>query len=192
MDKKILWFDVETSGLDSKENDIIQIAGIIEVNEKIVDEFNILMQPFDLTKISKEALQVQNRSMSEILRYQRPNLAYKQFTDVLNRHSNKFDKTDKYYVGGYNVNFDMGFLENFFRKMNDPYLGSYLNWTKLDPMMLVQLLNFKGLYNEADCKLGTACKAFGINLDNAHDALADVKATRELYAKLCNSLTFNL
>ena len=35
MDKKVFWFDVETTGLDSKIHDIIQLACIIEINGEI-------------------------------------------------------------------------------------------------------------------------------------------------------------
>jgi DNA polymerase-3 subunit epsilon len=35
-----------------------------------------------------------------------------------------------------------------------------------------------------DRKLGTVAKHLGVNLENAHDALADIKATREVAGKL--------
>jgi len=35
-----------------------------------------------------------------------------------------------------------------------------------------------------DRKLGTVAKHLGVTLDNAHDALADIKATRQVAAKL--------
>ena len=35
-----------------------------------------------------------------------------------------------------------------------------------------------------DRKLGTIAKHLGVNLENAHDAMADIKATRSVAAKL--------
>ena len=38
-------------------------------------------------------------------------------------------------------------------------------------------------------KLGTVAKTLGVNLDNAHDALADIRATREVINILWSMVT---
>ena len=55
---KILWTDTETSGLNSKENDILTLAGIIEIDNEVKEEFYLEIQPFNYDNISKQALEV--------------------------------------------------------------------------------------------------------------------------------------
>lgn len=46
MSKKILFYDIETTGLDSKKNGIHQISGMLQIDRKIVKEFNLRFCPY--------------------------------------------------------------------------------------------------------------------------------------------------
>jgi division protein CdvB (Snf7/Vps24/ESCRT-III family) len=50
-------------------------------------------------------------------------------------------------------------------------------------MPIINVLNYKGSINLVNAKLITACENFGITID-AHDALSDIKATRELMQRI--------
>jgi DNA polymerase-3 subunit epsilon len=111
---------------------------------------------------------------------------YNEFIQTLKEYINKFDKEDKFYPAGYNVRFDLDFLAAFFSKTGDPYFGLWFNWRAIDALAIVRFFEFcgDGLTTRTDQKLETVCNAYGIKLDTAHDALSDIRATRELLLKM--------
>jgi DNA polymerase-3 subunit epsilon len=194
--KKSLYIDIETTGLDSNKHEIIQLAGLIVVGGKVEEEFNYRIKPLHLDLSDSEvmkALDINSIKVEDLASYEMPYVIHKHLTSVLGKHVDKYNKKDKYYLVGYNVGFDLGFLEQFFILNSDNFLGSWLNWKKIDVLQLVYFLDYLGILGLPNYKLGTVCDYFKIKLDNAHDALADIKATRELlkllyseyYGKLC-------
>lgn len=178
---KILWFDTETTGLDPISCGIIQLAGIIEMDGVIKQTFNYFMSPLPGDKIFDEALSVHGYDKEQILKFVNPHSTKQVFCDLLSVHCNKFDRNDKFYPAGYNCRFDIEFLSNWFNKQGDKYLGSFVDrrmW--LDPLAMVNLLSLDGKLKLVNHKLETVAKHFGVEL-NAHDALSDIKATRELF-----------
>jgi len=186
-DKKILWFDVETTGLDAARNDIIQLAYIIEINGDIFEKGNIFMQPFEYGTISREALEVTSLTIEKIKTFKAPAVAYEEFVKVLEKYINRFDKDDKFYIGGFNVNFDYNFLNEWFKKNGaDKFaFGSFFNHKLIDPLQFYRILDFINIINSPikNNKLETLSNKYGIDI-NAHDALSDITATRNLFNKL--------
>lgn len=45
MMKKVLWLDLETTGIDPDRHGIIQFAALVEINGELVDALEIKMQP---------------------------------------------------------------------------------------------------------------------------------------------------
>lgn len=152
------------------------------------------MQPFNYNTISEEALKVNGLTLEQIKSFMKPQDAYRKLTSIFSKYINKFNKNDKFVCAGHNIKFDFDFLAEFFRKNNDKYLGSWVEYqfsSCIDTLPLVQLMRFKKIINIENCRLVTASKAFDISLDNAHNALADIKATRELFYKIEKGLYFN-
>ena len=84
------------------------------------------------------------------------------------------------WVCGHNVQFDINFLHTAAKKSNY-YLSMFLDTRLvLDTRSILAFYKHLGLVNPPDCKLTSACKYFGIEI-NAHDALSDIQATRRLY-----------
>ncbi len=180
---KILYFDVETTGLDPVKNDITQLAGLIEIDGKIVEEFNFKCQPLDWEAIEPRALEVTGIGLDQLKKFDKPDKVYGQFLSLLGNHVDKFDREDKMYFAGYNVRFDIDFLHNFFKKQNDKYFGSWFNWKAIDPLSILHWFNYLGQIDLENYKLETVCEHYGIKI-KSHDALSDVKATREIIKKL--------
>lgn len=177
--KKVIYLDVETTGMHPIKHDIIQLAAIIEIDGQIVAEENIRCQPSDWNTVSSEALAVSGTTTEQLKTYILPAEAYNRFTTLLNKYVDRYKPEDKFYPAGYNLNFDLGFINSFMKKHNDNYLGSYLNWKRIDPLPLLHFLEYQGKITLPNFKLSTVCEHFSIELQ-AHDALSDVKATREL------------
>lgn len=177
---KALYFDVETTGLSPQQNDIIQISGIIEKDGIEVDRFNLRAKPINTEKISAQALRVTGLTAAEVMQYPDANKTYNELTAIFGKHVNKFNKGDKLIPIGYNVGFDMSFLREFFMKQRDSYFGSFVSHQSLDVLSIARFWAYKSGTVLPNFKLTTLCEHFGIELD-AHDAMNDIVATRELF-----------
>ena len=178
--KKACYIDVETTGLHPHHNDIIQIAMLIEINGEVVEEYTSRMKPFMMDNINEQALKVTGVTRAEIEQYPEPKIAYNQIIDILAKYINKFERSDKFTPVAYNGKFDCEFLSCFFKKNNDKYYGSWFNRKIVDPLALLYIMDYKRMIDLPNYKLATACQHFGIPLV-AHDALNDIRATRELW-----------
>lgn len=182
---KVLWIDTETTGTDHGRHEIHELAMLMELDGKVVGELLVHMRPLNWDTVEDEALAVSGKTRDELKGYPEPHSVYLQVGKFLSQFVDKFDKGDKVYPGGYNVRFDTDFIRAFFERSGDKYWGSWSNHREQDSLPLVRILNRYGLLDLPDLKLGTVCKAYGVPLDeNAHSALHDVKAARELYYKL--------
>ena len=178
---KILWFDTETTGLDPNRHGLIQVAGIIEIDGVAVETFDITSAPMSRDEIDYEALRINGREYDDIIQYDAPAVAKARLSAILARHCDKFDKLDKFSLGGQNVAFDVGFLSSFWNKQGDKFLGSYINWRKIDLLQIVDMMSTFGGLELPNRKLKTICEYLGVELSDAHDALSDIVATRECF-----------
>jgi len=106
---KIFWFDTETTGLDPHRCGIHQISGLVEINGSIAEEFNLHLNPLPCT-VEPRALAVSGKT-EKVMEDSPPfTEGYKTLKKIFERYIDKFDKEDKFFVGGYNVRFDIDFL----------------------------------------------------------------------------------
>ena len=184
---KIFWFDVETTGLNPEVNDIIQLGYVFEIDGKEVESGELFLKPLNFEAIDERALQVNGITRDRLEQFPEPCIQFSKMKEILGNHIDKYDRNDKAYVGGYNVGFDYGFLSALARKCGDRYgFGSFLNHVQLDPLSIINVLHAHGKlpYDAPNRKLVTMCNVFGVDLEHAHDAVSDVKATRKLYYKV--------
>ena len=179
IDKKILWFDTETTGLSAYKNDIIQIAGMITVNGKIEEEFSYNVQPHNFNNIEPEAVRVHGITEEQMKTFMETKELHGILKDLFKKFINPFDKKDKFTAAGYNVRFDMDMLFQFFKKCGDNYFYSFVDGYPLDVYQGAIILKHFGVLPQLpDYKLETVAKYLGIEI-KAHDALSDIQATRE-------------
>lgn len=181
---KRLFFDLETTGVKYWENGIHQISGMIEIDSKIVETFNFKVRPFPECVIEPEALALNNLTVDIIAQYPGPNTIYRQLVTLLSKYVDKYNKSDKFFLAGYNnASFDNQFLREFFTRNGDKYFGSWFWSNSIDVMVLAS----EALINERsqmiNFKLHTVAKQFGITVDDEmlHDALYDIKLTKNIY-----------
>lgn len=186
---KILYFDVETTGRDPKVNEIVQFSAIVEIDGEVKEEVNWFCSPTNWDTVEDEALEVTGKTREELETYPPPVSLMDGIKDLFDTYIDKYDTNDKFYPAGHNVGFDLDFLQEFWKKHGDKYgTGSYQNWRMLDSRVLAHFLIMSGKMPELpDMKLATLCKHFGIEI-NAHDAMSDITATRELIQKMLTYL----
>lgn len=186
---KILFLDLETTGLDPKKNGIHQISLTLEVDGQIVKEVNVNVRPFPQDEINADALKVSGLVPEQIVGegYYSPQSVYKSLIALLDAYCNKFDKKDKVFLCGYNSqNFDSPFLRAFFEKNGDKYFGSYFWTVNFDVMIMAGFRLAEQRPDMPDFKLATVAKWMGIEVDETklHDATYDLILTRGIFERL--------
>jgi DNA polymerase-3 subunit epsilon len=186
--KKILWIDTETTGTDPTLHSVIQIANIIDIDGKIEDKFVFNVQPHPDFEIAEGSIAVHGISTEQMQAFPEMKIVHSQMLQKWNKYIDKFNRNDKFIIAGQKINFDIDFLSHFFMRLNDNFLGSYLDFrSRIELLDLTKGLRMLDIIKSSDLKLETLCKEFGIKIQ-AHDALSDITATKELYYYFKNNL----
>ena len=190
MAEKVVYIDVETTGVNSREHGITQIAGEIWIDNTKADDFDFKFKPFKASKIAPDALEKTGITVKDLVsRSMGPNDAYHNLKSLLEEHVSPFDKTDKFHFTAYNAKFDWDFMQEFFRLNEDPYFGSYFWFPPRDVCTLVSYYLGDARRNMADFKLETIAKHFGIEAPgDYHDAMVDIYITREIEKFIVGSM----
>ena len=140
MQIKTLWIDSETTGLNPAKCAIIQVSCLVEVDGKVIDQFDENLAPHRMAQIDDAALKVNNKSKEDIARYQSATDGYRRFHKFLESHIDPYNKKDKFIIAGYNVQFDIDFVSALFKRNRDVYFGSFIYRSFVDVLYLVGFL----------------------------------------------------
>ena len=113
---KVVFFDLETTGTLVNKHGIHQISGMIVIDGEVKETFDFKVQPNPKAEIVQEALDVAGVTKEQILSYPAMGYVYGQFTAILNKYVDKYNKQDKFFLAGYNnASFRILLLEQFYR-----------------------------------------------------------------------------
>ncbi len=207
---KILYYDLETVTLGHPKNccAFYQFSGIIEINGVEVDRFDYLVNPNGEFEYDDECLIFNGITRDDLATYKAHEEVYEEFIALLDKHVNKFDKTDKLFKCGFNnMAFDDPKLWEWFAGMDikkgNKYctIGSYMWANAIDiyPIISLVFIKYRNLF--PNFKLETVAKKLaemGL-LDkkysedvNYHDALVDIEATRDIFHFALKMFKFDL
>src|SRR5690625_3165025 len=161
-------FDVETTGLSSVYDTIIEIAGVKMKKGEIIDRYESFANPhrplpekiIEITQITDDML-VNAPEVEEVLQE-----FYEWVGDSV--------------LVAHNATFDIGFLNVGYEKINLPKVQN----TVIDTLELARYL-FPQLGNH---RLNTLCNHLNVELVQHHRAIYDAEATAYLFWKLLNQL----
>jgi DNA polymerase-3 subunit epsilon len=102
MSLKLLFFDTETTGVRYWKDGIHQISGYIDIDGEIKETFDFKVQPNPNAEISDEALAIANITREQIANYPPMKTIYLELVKMLGKYVDKYDKTDKFYLVGFN------------------------------------------------------------------------------------------
>jgi len=155
--------DLETTGGDSRNSRVIEVAVYAFDGKKILDEYTSLVDPgtrvpgfiTNLTGITNEMLE-----------------GAPSFEEV----AEKIEEItrDRIFVA-HNVGFDYSFLRNEFKKIDEKFIRKRLCTVRLTRSIFPQLRSYS---------LGNLCAQFDIPLKNRHRAFGDARATTALLKHL--------
>jgi DNA polymerase-3 subunit epsilon len=186
---KLLFFDLETTGLYPGKHGIHQISGAIVIDGVEKETFDYKVRPNPAAQIEQEALDIGGVTKEQILAYPAMIEVYVKFTQMLSKYVDKFKKDDKFFLVGYNnIAFDNQFLRGFFLQNGDKYFGSWFWSNSIDVMVLASQYLLEQRTGMIDFKLKTVAKEVGINIDETklHDATYDIALTRAIYTIVTN------
>jgi len=189
-DIKRFFFDLETTGVRYTANAIYQIAILVEINGEVVQEIDWKMKPFEGAVIEDKALEVGGVTLDQINAYPPPNEVFGKLMALLNKYVDRFDKTDKFHLVGFNNRyFDDRFLRAWFERQGDPYFGSQFWADSLDVMVLASQHLMYERARMKNFKLKTVAETLGVEVDETklHGGPYDVQITREAYNIITNS-----
>lgn len=161
--KSFVVFDFETTGLDAKTNEIIEIGAVKIESGKIVSTFSTFIKPsVSIPQEITDLTSITNKMVEDA-----PSINY-----VL-------PDFYKYCYGSgivaHNIAFDYGFLSQIAKKMNYNFDNEQYDTLNLARTKLLGLKNFK---------LETIAERLGVSLVGAHRAVNDAMATAKCFLKL--------
>lgn len=182
--KTFYWYDYETFGISPKTDRISQFAGIrTDENLNILDEHMFYCKPTHDCLPVPEACAITGISPQFC---EQKGVIEHEFIKKIN---NEFTKPNTCIVGYNSIRFDDEFTRyTLYRNFMDPYAWHWQNgntrWDILDVVRMCYALkkdnSLKWVYDDNGkpiFKLDQLSLANGIEHANAHDALADVRAT---------------
>ncbi len=163
---------------------MVQLAGLVDIDGEIKEEVNLLFKPDPDKKINPEALAVNKRTEEELSLFPDPKIGICTLKNIFEKYTNRFDSSDKFVPAGFNINFDLDFIRETWRTAlpQDRYgVGCFFFNAPIDVRTYLGRLVANHGLRLPNYKLVTACCHFDIPMGSgAHDALNDIRATREL------------
>lgn len=184
---KLLFLDTETTGLEPGTHGVVQIAGIIEIDGEVKEEFDFLCRPFEGQIYDARALEVNKRTMEEIKAFPDPREVYDKIKAIFGKYVDRFNRNDRFTIAGQNVAFDFDMMEAWWNRCGDKYWYAFVDFRGVDIITATALFQAAGHFKLPNMKLETVAAHFGIPL-KAHDALHDIRATREIYHRYVNMI----
>jgi DNA polymerase-3 subunit epsilon len=185
--EKIFFYDLETTGVKHWKNGIHQISGAIVIDGEEKEKFNFKVQPNPQATIEDEALAIAGVDRETVYSYPPMNEIYKELIKIIGKYVDRFKKTDKLHLCGFNnAPFDNQFFRGFFAQNNDNYFGSYFWSDSIDVMCLASNYLKSERHTMPNFKLMTVAKHLQIEVDESklHDALYGIHLTRMIYEKV--------
>lgn len=171
-----LFLDTETTGLEPDKNAVIQLAAMVVTKTgDSLGEYCSRVRPFDGAIVEGGALAVSRRKFSDLLDAPTEVEVCLKLRELVGSRELVF--------AGYNCQFDQKFIWKMFQRTS-----VFVKYVIPEAGPLDVLKDAKRLLKKPEQvenhKLTTVAKYFGVLRDGAHDALEDVRMTRDVWRHL--------
>ncbi|MBQ3093498.1 MAG: PolC-type DNA polymerase III [Clostridia bacterium] len=166
-DQEFICFDLETTGLNAKQDKIIEIGAYRIKNNNILDKFSVFVNPerpiperiTELTGITQDMINKDSIPERE---------AIEKFIEFCG---------EKPVLVAHNANFDVSFIKSSINNLNINFEFTYIDTVQLSRALIMSIKNYK---------LDTIAKFLRIPEFNHHRACDDAKALAYIFIKLLN------
>ena len=168
-------------------HEIIQFAAIASRDRKVLGNINIYARPKFPERAESGAMKAHGISLQEMKDLPKQEASLKKLQKFIYSHKSE---NEKFILVAYNLDFDKQFLRNWLMA-NDYYALWYTFdfYKEVCVLRLAKIAKALGLLKSTKNRLSDICKELNVKLENAHDALVDINATKEVYFKLIDLLT---
>lgn len=184
MDYVVYVADVETTGLDSRLNDVIELS-LIRLSDDIQKTW--CLKPTNLENISADSLRINGHKLEDLRHetkigretYLDPN---KVLVDIENWIMQDGVPTENRILCGQNVAFDRDMMQQLWIKCNSHDTFPF-GRRSIDTIGIEFFLDWcKGSFAEG-YSLNSLAKRYSVVNSKAHSAAADTKCTKEIFEK---------
>ena len=170
LDDEYIVFDIETTGLNSHKDDIIEIGAVKIRNRKVIDSFSTFVH----TNRKLSARIIELTTITDEMLFGQPDI-----TSALNDFLSFVGENGV--LVAHNANFDVSFIKDKTKfNLNMEYNPPVIDTLELSKALMKDVKNHK---------LNTLTKKLGIKLENHHRAVDDANATAQLFISLFNMLS---
>lgn len=182
-----VFFDGETGSLSPSKGDLLTIYfGFFDKDFKLIDELSLKLKPdsrlpvADATalKINKIDIRAHLEDAETVIYSKGREL----LLEKVKKHYKKSGRKSCLVPAGYNVRFDIKFLNHYLLKEEE--FEEYFDYKILDVMDEVDVLKRHGWLPSEIGKLEKTAEYFGVAIGTAHNAKDDIFMTVGLYLKI--------
>lgn len=177
-DRKLLFVDLETSGLYVDRNEILEVGCLVVDGGslEIINKYHAKVKPKHIETATEEAIKMLNYSADKWQDAREVEDVLKEVA-VLAPHG---------MMAGWKVDFDWSFLEKGFNLFNIPHTYDY----HLIDVISIAYNFFRDKESPIELTLGSVCRELGVPIHEkhsegiGHNAMDDIIATYEVFKKL--------
>lgn len=180
-ERRFAFVDTETGGIIPGKHSLLSIGVVIwDLEDGIIDkrEFYVKSKRYIVTKEAQRINKFDRKSHNEVA--EEPKIVIEKLLSFL---YNYFPDDTFIPLAGHNVQFDINFLKDFFKKNNRSY-NQYFSHRSIDTYSVYKTLVLSQILSDNINSSHDAFSYFNIKVDNRHNALSDCIATVELYEKM--------
>lgn len=185
VDDRLVFIDTETGGTDPHKHSLLSIGVVVwDRTQGIIaqKEFFVKNTRYYVTKEAQKINKF-DRKMH--------NAVAKEPKEIINGLivflSNYFPENTGFPVAGHNIQFDINFLKEFFKK-NGRSFNNYFAHRSIDTYSIFKIMSMARLIDKNLNSSADAFAYFNIKVQQRHSALYDCIATVELFEKLLSLL----
>lgn len=163
--------DIETTGLSTVYDEIIEVAAVKYKNRNLVDTFTTLVKPLAFDHYKDEDGNYLDQFIVELTGITDEMLKDAPYTEGVMRNLKNFIKND--IIIGHNVNFDINFLyDNFEKHLDDSIKNNFVDTMRIARRIYPEMPHHR---------LSDLAEKFDCDYSGAHRALNDAEITAKCF-----------
>lgn len=188
---KVIYIDTETGSINPERAALLQISSIVEIDGELKGTQNLFLKPAPEAEVTGKALQIQGKTWADLDAPYRIDAAegFKRFEAFLGQFVDRYNKTDKFVLKGFNSRYDEQVVRTFFTNHQNNYYGAWFWAPSVDIMAIAAQVYLNARANLPNFQLGTLLKAYRLLNEQGQPLAQDGTVVPDVPAFLHDSRT---